>query len=109
MEDLKFDFRDVFRSGRYAFSGKKIGIHFLGIALVYVVYKVLLYLSLLITGNVGGFWSGHHGLLSVPLLESQHWLTYVAMGIGFLFAFIVFFITSTMVSKVTLQQLRGDV
>jgi len=108
MEDLKFDFRDVFRSGRYAFSGKKIGIHFLGIALVYLVYKVLLYLSLLITGNIGDFWSGHSGLLSVPLFEQNHWLTYVAMGLGLLFAFIVFFITSTMVSKITLQQLRGD-
>lgn len=108
MEDLKFDFRDVFRSGRYAFSGKKIGIHCLGIGLVYLVYKVLLYLSLLITGNVGGFWTEHHGLLSFPLFEQPHWLTYVAMGLGLLFAFIVFFITSTMGSKITLQQLRGD-
>jgi len=107
MENLKFDFRDVFRAGRYAFSGKKMGIHFLGIALVYVVYKILLYLSLLITGNVESFWSEHHGLLSLPL-SGQHPLTYVAVGLGFLFAFIVFFSTSTMVSKITLQQLRGD-
>lgn len=30
------------------------------------------------------------------------------MGIGFLVAFIIFFVTSTMVSKIALQQLRGD-
>jgi hypothetical protein len=121
MVNLRFDFRDVFKAGRYAFSGKKMAVHFVGIAIWYVIYEIILYLSVLISGQVKEFWSWF-GLRPVfPLsdfsrltedLQSITYdvqpITYVAMGIGLLVAFIIFFVTSTMVSKIALQQLRGD-
>ncbi|MFQ6044109.1 MAG: hypothetical protein ACE5PV_24910 [Candidatus Poribacteria bacterium] len=114
MVDLRFDFRDLFKSGRYAFSGKKMAVHFGGIAVWYAIYEVLLYLSVLISGQVKEFWHAF-GLLPIcPFIDFSKYqielqtITYVAMGIGYLVAFIIFFVTSTMVSKIALQQLRGD-
>lgn len=114
MVDLRFDFRDVFRAGRYAFSGKKMAIHFCGIALWYAIYEILLYISVGISGQIGEFWK-EFGLLPVcpwvdfsALSGGLHPLTLTLMGIGFLFAFLIFFVTNTMVSKITLQQMRDD-
>jgi hypothetical protein len=114
MVNLRFDSRDLFKAGRYAFSGKKMAVHFGGIAICYVIYEIILYLSVLISGQVKEFWS-LFGLRPVSplsdfsgLQEGVQPITYVAMGIGFLVAFIIFFVTSTMVSKIALQQLRGD-
>lgn len=114
MVNLRFDFRDVFKAGRYAFSGKKMAVHFGGIAVWYVIYEILLYVSVLISGQVKEFWRAF-GLLPIcPFMDFSKYqievqsITYVAMGIGFLVAFIIFFVMSTMVSKIALQQLRGD-
>ncbi len=114
MVDLRFDFRDVFRAGRYAFSGKKMAVHFCGITLWYAIYEILLYISVGISGQIGEFWK-EFGLLPVcpwvdfsALSGGLHPITLTLMGIGFLFAFLIFFVTNTMVSKITLQQMRGD-
>ena len=47
--DFYFDFREIFRSGRLGFSAKKILIHFVGLLIAYIIYEILIYLSLLIT------------------------------------------------------------
>ena len=114
MVNLRFDFRDLFKAGRYAFSGKKMVVQFGGMTIWYVIYEILLYVSVLISGQVKEFWS-LFGLRPVSplsdfsgLQEGVQPITYVAMGIGLLVAFIIFFVTSTMVSKIALQQLRGD-
>jgi len=109
---LNFNLRDVFYAGRVAFSGKKIGVHFLGIALMYIIYEVLVYLSLLIVGGgaVGDFWAKYGLTPACPLFASGEvpLFTLIVMWIGLVIAFVIFFIHSTMVSKITIQQLRGD-
>ncbi len=111
MAELHFDFRDIFRVGRYGFSGKKIFLHFLGLVLAYLIYEILVYLSLLIAGGTAAkdFWD-KYGLVPVcPVVNGGfETITIVAMGIGTLVLFVVFFWMSTMVSKITMQQLRGD-
>jgi hypothetical protein len=111
MRQLHFDFRDVFRAGRYGFSGKKMTVHFLGLLLAYLIYEILVYLSLLISGGnaARAFWN------SYALLPAHPWSTHAlssltvgAMGVGLFICFVIFFLTSTMVSKITIQQLRGD-
>lgn len=108
---LKFDFHDIFYAGRIAFSIKKMGIHFLGIALMYAIYEILVYLSLLIVGGsvAGDFW-GYYGLRpALPI--SAHGVplfTTIVMWVGIVIAFVIFFFKSTMVSKIAIQQLRGD-
>jgi hypothetical protein len=111
MAELHFDFRDIFRAGRYGFSGKKITVHFAGLVFAYLIYEILVYLSLIIAGGsvAKDFWN-KYGLLPVcPVVDySLETNTIVAMWLGMLVLFVVFFLTSTMVSRITIQQLRGD-
>ena len=111
--DFRFDFRDVPRAGRLGFSTKKIFIHFIGLLLAYTINEILIYLSLLIVGvdNAREFWNNYALLPICPFVTDSSdfkLITKCAMWMGMFFYFVVFFLTSTMVSKVTIQQLRGD-
>ena len=112
MAELHFDFRDIFRAGRYAFSGKKIAVHFLGLALAYLIYEVLVYASLLVAGGSAAFkhfWNRYALLPVCPFVNYEfEAITIGAMWLGTFILFVLFFLTSTMVSKITIQQLRGD-
>ncbi len=111
MSELHFDFRDIFRVGRYGFSGKKLFLHFLGLVLAYLIYEMLVYLSLLIAGGTSAkdFWDKYGFMPVCPVVNGDfETITIVAMGIGALVLFVVFLWMSTMVSKITMQQLRGD-
>ena len=111
MVELFSDFRDVFRAGRYGFSGKKITIHFLGLVFGYLIYQILVYLSLLIVGGNAArdFWNEYALFPAHPFVDYNFaFITRGAMWVGLVILFAVFFVTSTMVSKITIQQLRGD-
>lgn len=111
MEQLHFNFRDIFRVTRYGFSGRRIGIHLVGVLLAYLIYEILLYLSLFIGGRVEvqTFWD-RYGLLPIPPFVDAEFktLTTVVVWIGGVVFASIFFLTSTMVSKITVEQLRGD-
>ena len=51
MVSLQFDFRDIFRSNRIAFSLQRIWIQFLGLTVAYFGYLVFTYVSLIIAGE----------------------------------------------------------
>ncbi|MCZ6677629.1 MAG: hypothetical protein O7E52_10295 [Candidatus Poribacteria bacterium] len=112
MAELHFDFRDVFRAGRYGFSGKKITVHFLGLVFAYLIYEILVYASLLISGGSAAkdFWNAYALMPVCPFVDYVRFfpITIGAMWIGTFILFVIFFLTSTMVSKITIQQLRGD-
>ena len=111
MSELHFDFRDVFRAGRYGFSGKKLTVHFIGLALAYLIYEVLVYISLLFVGGnaLEDFWNEYALVPICPIVDYElKPVTVGAMWLGLLVFFVIFFSTSTMVSKITIQQLRGD-
>ena len=111
MVELCSDFRDVFRAGRYGFSGKKITIHLLGLIFSYLIYQILVYLSLLIAGGTAArdFWDTYALFPAHPFVDYNFAsITLGAMWVGLVILFAVFFLASTMVSKITIQQLRGD-
>ncbi len=111
MNEFHFDFRDVFRAGRYAFSSKKITVHVIGLALAYLIYEALVYISLLIAGGsaVKDFWNEYALVPVCPIVDYElEPLTVGAMWLGLSAFFVIFFLTSAMVSKITIQQLRGD-
>ena len=111
MEALRFRFFDVFRSARYAFSLKKISNHFIGLLIAYLAHEILVYLSLLVVDMnlVSDFWSTY-GLRPVFPSEMGNLpsITQLAISLSVLVLFISFFVTSTMVSKITLEQLKNN-
>ena len=107
-----FDCRDVFRTGRLGFRGKKMMMHFLGLMLGYVIYEVLTYLSLISSGMVKLFWQ-NYGLRPVffvagKLTTSLPTATVIMMAIGAFIWVIIYYLFSTAVAKVSVEELRGD-
>ena len=112
MEQLHFNYRDIFRAIRYGFSGRKIAVHFAGIVLAYVLYETLVYISLFIQGGpdaAQAFWHTHVLNPVTPFVdEGLTNPTRVAMWIGVACFAGIFFLASTIASKITIEQLRGD-
>jgi hypothetical protein len=108
-----FDFRDIFRAGRLGFRGKKMMMHFLGLMLGYVVYEALTYLSLIGSGRIAEFW-GKYGLrpaFGVLMGRSAMELplpTIILMAVGAFIWLIIYYLFSTAVAKVAVEELRGD-
>lgn len=112
MEQFQFKITDIFHVRRYAFSSRRIGIHLIGILLAYLIYETLVYLSLVIAGRteVTHFWNSY-GILPIPPFVSVEVnpLTTNAMWLGIIIFASIFYLVSTMSSKITIEQLRGDV
>ena len=111
MAELHFNFRDIFRAGRYGFNPKKISVHLFGLVLAYLIYEILVYASLFIAGEseLKQFWDAYALLPVCPLVDyAFEDITIGAMWLGTFILFIFFFLTSTMVSKITIEHLRGD-
>ena len=112
MERRYFDFRDIFQAIRYGFSGRKIAVHFVGLALAYLIYETLVYLSLVVGGGgpaVRDFWNTY-ALLPLPPFSDTGLMpiTEIAMWVGLVIFACIFFFASTAASKITIEQLRGD-
>lgn len=112
MEQFYFNYKDIFRINRYGFSCRRIGIHLAGILLGYLIYEILVYLSLFIVDGaiVHTFWE-KFGLLPVLPFTTTNLnpLTTGAMWVGIVAFAAIFFLLSTMASRITIEQLRGDV
>ena len=111
MAELHFNFRDIFRAGRYGFNPKKIAVHLFGLAFAYLIYEILVYASLFIAGEseVKQFWAAYALLPVCPLVDyAFEDITIGAMWLGTFILFVFFFLTSTMASKITIEHLRGD-
>lgn len=112
MKQFQFKFTDILGVCRYGFSGRRIGLHLVGILLAYLIYEVLVYLSLAIAGGseVNSYWETY-GLLPVPpfITTDLKPLTIGAMWLGTIIFASIFFLISTMTSKITIEQLRGEI
>lgn len=107
-----FDCRDVFRTGRLGFRGKKMMMHFLGLMLGYVIYEALTYLSLSTSGRVNEFWQSY-GLRPVFFLARKlatplPTATIIMMAVGVFIWVIIYYLFSTAVAKIAVEELRGD-
>jgi hypothetical protein len=108
MTKFYFDIRDVFRAPRLALSGKKILVQFLGVLLGYVGFLIFTYLAFLSSGvSISETWK-YHGLFPLTGFPFVKWYNWLIFGIGCLWALISWLLTSTMVGKITYEQLKGD-
>lgn len=112
MEKCYFDFRDIFRVIRYGFSGRKIAVHLIGLVLAYLIYQTLVYLSLVVVGGtaVQDFWNMYALLPLLPFSDAGlTQTTEIAMWVGMVSFACIFFLASTVASKITIEQFRGDI
>jgi len=106
--NLHFNYKDIFLAPRLALSPKKIWVFIIGNLSGYVIYWILSYLSLTISGIEINEAITEYGLFpclygnSAPLVS---WLIYYA-GICIWLFFVL--ISCTAVSRITIKQLKGD-
>ena len=106
--NLHFNYKDIFLAPRLALSPKKIWVFIIGNLSGYVIYWILSYLSLAISGIEINEAITEYGLFpclygnSAPLVS---WLIYYT-GICIWLFFVL--ISCTAVSRITIKQLQGD-
>ena len=110
MNSFNFNYKDIFKSNRLAFSLQRIWIQFLGVAIGYAGYLVFTYLSLVVSGNqllkvwqqMGLFPCIHGFGYKINIVS---WILY---GIGFTFLIVFYLISSTAVARAVYMTLKGN-
>ncbi|MDE2954520.1 MAG: hypothetical protein OXR71_08345 [Gemmatimonadota bacterium] len=104
--NLHFDIRDIFRCVRLGWSGKKIWVGLLGLAAAWAGYSALLLIAHVRAGS-GDMWQ-RYGLFPGAAIGEFDLLGTGLHILGMVFALAVVFVTTSMMCKITFQQLRGD-
>ena len=108
MAKLHFDIRDIFRVIRLGWSGKKIWVGLIGLAISYVGYSVLVLIAHSVSGTaLSDVWR-QYALFPSAQLGTLTPLGTVIHVLGMVFVVAVVLLASCMVCKITYQQLRGD-
>jgi hypothetical protein len=108
MQQMHFDFRDIFRSTRLALSLQRIWIQFVGLFFGYLGYLVLTYVSFITSGiGVSTAWN-KYGLLPCIISESPNWYSLIIYFIGVFWLVAAYLITATAVSRATYMLAKGN-
>ena len=108
MQQMRFDFRDIFRSTRLALSLQRIWIQFVGLFFGYLGYLVLTYVSFMTSGvGISTGWK-KYVLLPCLISESPNWYSMVIFIIAVFWLIAVYLITSTAVSRATYMLSKGN-
>ncbi len=107
MVTMRFDYRDIFRSARLAFSFQRIWIQFIGLLYGYLGYTIFTYLSLVIDGkHLGDSWS-RFGLLPYATFTPLR-IGLIPFIIGLFLLLFFWLVSSTGVARATYMQLKGN-
>jgi hypothetical protein len=117
MASLHWNYKDVFRACRLAFSAKKIWMQMIGLAVGGIGYSLLTYLAYA-TSNVplAIVWERFS---LIPFLDNfvlapevrftdVQWWSWLIWAVGVAWFLLVCLVTGAAVSKVSFEQLRGD-
>jgi len=108
MVSMRFDYRDVFRAARVAFSFQRVWIQFVGLFSGYVGYIVLTYLSLIAAGrNFGTLWS-RFGFFPNVVGSHLPWYSWIIFALGAFFLLFAWLVTSTGVARAAYMNLKGN-
>ncbi|HNY91576.1 MAG TPA: hypothetical protein PKM23_08620 [bacterium] len=110
MVSLRFDFRDLFRAPRLAFSLQRMWILLVGIAAGWLTYFLLTFLALLLAGPAPGeIWS-RFGLL--PALSASRysfpWYSWLLQGLAAAAAFCALLIAQTAHARALYMSCKGE-
>jgi hypothetical protein len=106
---MHFNYKDVFRAGRFGFSAKKIWVGFVGILVAAIIYSVFAYVAFVSSPewNVKQVWQAYR-YLPFPSGVSLSWWGWVIWTIGMVLAGFIKMMALTAIAKITFEQLRGD-
>ncbi|MFZ5518234.1 MAG: hypothetical protein ACOY90_16480 [Candidatus Zhuqueibacterota bacterium] len=108
MQKMYFDARDIFRSTRIALSLQRIWLQFVGLAIGYLGYLMLTYISFMTAGlELVGVWK-KHGLLPCIFSEPHTWIATMVYSIGVLWLLVVYLIATTAVARATYMTSKGN-
>lgn len=106
MIKLHFNYKDVLRALRLAFSAKKLAMMMWGYLLSMIGYVVMSYIALMSAGwSFSNTWQVYR---IFPIPDSLAWYGWAIWALGVIYALVVILITGTAISKVTFEQLKGD-
>lgn len=108
MQQMQFDFRDMFRAPRLALSLQRIWIQFVGLIVAFAGYWVLTYLSFAVAGiGISTGWQ-KYGLLPCLMGEQVNWISYVIFAVAVIWLLVVYLVTATAVSRASYMLLKGN-
>ncbi|MDZ7723169.1 MAG: hypothetical protein U5R06_10290 [candidate division KSB1 bacterium] len=110
MLKLKFNFQDVLRAPRLAFSLQRMWIQLVGLFFGYLGYLVFTYLSFLSNGfDLAVMWQ-RYGLFPCAFTggDTLAWYSLILAIIGVLALFIAFLLTNTAVSRAVYMSAKGN-
>ncbi|HHS14328.1 MAG TPA: hypothetical protein ENN03_11265 [bacterium] len=108
MINLRFDFRDLFRSARVAFSFQRLWIQGVGVIVGLIGYGVFTYFSLLVSGKpLSEIWHDF-GVLPWVVGLQLHWIGWVIYAAGCLILLFIWLVTATAVSRAAYMHLKGN-
>jgi len=108
MHQMRFDFRDIFKSTRLALSLQRIWIQFLGLVVGFLGYLIFTYISLMTTGiNFNNGWK-KYGLLPCLFPEQSNWYSIIIFAIAVLWLIAIYLVTATAVSRATYMLTKGN-
>lgn len=114
---MHWNYKDLFRACRLAFSAKKVWMQFVGFVVGGAGYTALTYLAYALSGvPLAAVWE-RFGL--IPWLDphlvspelsavSLQWWSWAVWLLGLLYYLVVALVAAAAVAKVTIEQLRGD-
>ncbi len=103
-----YNFKDIFRSMKLAFSAKKIWVGMLGFFVATIFYSVFTYLALIVSGAYfNEIWRIWH-FIPIPIGESFTLFGLVLLIFGLTGAIIILLYTQLAISKITFEQLKGN-
>ncbi len=106
---LEYIWKDVFRGARLGFSPKKIWIAVKGLLMGVIGYSIISYLSFMASGwDIRNIWQEFR-YIPFPFFQANlTWYGWIIWAIAGLWALYFYFITTTSISKITFEQLKGD-
>lgn len=104
---LNYNYKDLFKSLRLAFSLKKLTIMTISLFIAFLFYNIFSYLSFLSAGHsFSEIWLSFRFF---PFITSNlPYYSFILWIIGIIGFIIIFFISQNAITKITFEQLKGD-
>ena len=112
MTELHFDFRDILKAPRLAWSLRKMHVAVRGIAIAWLLYIIMTYISLILTevGQSAGFFTLFRYFEFFPWLPPSFGASwhYILYGAGIILALFTLLSTATALARITFEDVRGN-